>query len=104
MEENNQTYCLPKDHPCFAGHFPNNPIVPGVIILNYAQRQLLDQQPHCTVRLLRQAKFLHPLRPEQTFTINLMQTSEQKIKFTCYHNTQTLVTGTFIIQVTKGGV
>jgi len=92
-----QLYRIPITHPCFAGHFPNNPIVPGVVLLNYVQQQLLAVFPNDRICTLTQAKFLHPLLPEQDFTVSLMQSSAHSIKFTCLRELETLVTGTFII-------
>lgn len=97
MQANKQSYRIPATHPCLTGHFPGNPIVPGVVILNYVQQQLLASFPDDRIITLTQAKFLHPLLPEENFSVSLTQSSAQHIKFTCTRNTQSLVTGTFII-------
>ncbi len=97
MLANKQHYRIPATHPCFAGHFPNNPIVPGVVLLNYVQQQLLTTFPNDRICTLTQAKFLHPLLPDQDFSISLSQPSAHSIKFTCLREAETLVTGTFIM-------
>jgi len=99
---NKQRYSIPDTHPCFAGHFSGNPIVPGVIILNYAQQQLLNSLPECHIKSLPQAKFLQTLKPNESFTISLQQHSTSNIKFTCTKDEQLLATGSFIIEANAG--
>jgi 3-hydroxyacyl-[acyl-carrier-protein] dehydratase len=60
------------------GHFPGNPIVPGVVLLNhvmdYAQLQFGAGMRICGIE---QVKFLEPLRPGQTAQIELdLQTNQ----------------------------
>ncbi|GFO73221.1 3-hydroxyacyl-[acyl-carrier-protein] dehydratase [Bathymodiolus japonicus methanotrophic gill symbiont] len=98
MLENKQHYCIPATHPCFAGHFPSNPIVPGVVILNFVEHQLLRWLPDYQIISLAQAKFLHPLHPEEDFTISLTLASARNIKFICTRHTDILATGSLLIQ------
>ena len=50
------------DHPAFAGHFPGNPIIPGVQLLDRAQRIIEAQCGH-PLHGIRAAKFLSPAHP-----------------------------------------
>lgn len=58
------TWTVAADHPALPGHFPGQPIVPGVVLLDYAIR--------CATTLLASndgrwqignAKFLSPVAP-----------------------------------------
>ena len=55
---------VPPDHPAFAGHFPGNPIVPGVVLLDAALSAIAA---HCGTGLggtrLASAKFMSVVRP-----------------------------------------
>lgn len=58
------TLALPiaADHPAYAGHFPGHPILPGVVLLDQAQRTL-ERACQVAVTGLAQAKFLSPCKP-----------------------------------------
>jgi len=60
---------ITADHPSLPGHFPDAPLVPGVLILDEVLAALRDQQRDCQLAAIRTVKFLQPLRPEQQFTI-----------------------------------
>lgn len=57
-------WTVPDDHPAFAGHFPGQPIVPGVVLLD----QIMYLAQHSLGRNVNtwqvgQAKFLSPVGP-----------------------------------------
>jgi 3-hydroxyacyl-[acyl-carrier-protein] dehydratase len=91
-------YLIPLTHPCLAGHFPANPVVPGVVLLDYARDLLQQWQPTLRLKTLSQVKFLQPLYPEQPFKIHLTQISAQVVKFDCVSEQHRLLFGTFIVE------
>ena len=63
------------DHPCFPGHFPGQPLLPGALILSEV-REAMASVPALVARLgadptLAAAKFLAPVGPESTLNIEL---------------------------------
>ena len=56
---------ISADHPALPGHFPGEPIVPGVVLLN----EVLSAMPG---RMnIPRAKFHAPLRPGEAFAIRI---------------------------------
>jgi 3-hydroxyacyl-[acyl-carrier-protein] dehydratase len=68
-------FLIPAAHPSLPGHFPGQPIVPGVLLLD----QVLDaiEAAHGPLQALRlpQVKFLQPLLPGEVASIALEATA-----------------------------
>ncbi len=64
---------IAADHPAYAGHFPGHPILPGVVLLDLAQRRL-ERACGVTVTGLAQAKFLSPCGPGDTLQLDYEHT------------------------------
>lgn len=56
-------------HPALAGHFPGNPIVPGVVVLERVAAALRAWRGERVEKL--DAKFVQPLRPGEAAVIAL---------------------------------
>ncbi len=64
-------FTVQANHPALAGHFPGNPVVPGVLILEYVLRAYEASQSCPTpLRRLAEVKFLQPLRPGEIADID----------------------------------
>ena len=86
---------ITADHPSLPGHFPDAPLVPGVLILDEVLTALRDWQKDCQLAAIRMVKFLQPLKPEQPFTICLSTSNDDAtgIKFSCHIEGHLLVEG-----------
>jgi 3-hydroxymyristoyl/3-hydroxydecanoyl-(acyl carrier protein) dehydratase len=83
---------VPVDHPCLPGHFPDNPIVPGTLILDRVITLLIQRHPETRVSEIISAKFLRPLLPGQVFEVCAEEKSGQ-ISFACLIDQSTIATG-----------
>lgn len=94
-----EIYCvIPADHPALAGHFPGNPIVPGVVILDRVIQSLMDWKPDRRLTGMPTVKFLVPLSPQQAFTIRLVEAGSGRVRFECLQDDgQSLVQGVLVM-------
>ena len=76
---------ITADHPSLPGHFPDGPLVPGVLILDEVRAALHDWQKDYELTAIRVVKFLQPLKPEQPFTICLSTNNDDagRVNFCC---------------------
>lgn len=81
-------------HPALTGHFPGNPIVPGVLILDAvicAVEAWLGASFH--VHGLSHAKFIAPLKPNEPARIELVLRGTL-LEFSVYRAETTIAKGT----------
>lgn len=76
---------IATDHPAFAGHFPGQPLLPGVVLLAEAL-EAAWRQPDLAGLLgaaptIAQVKFLAPVRPGDVLTLRLMPLPDGRLSF-----------------------
>ncbi len=86
---------IDADHPSLAGHFPGEPVVPGVLLLD----RVLDAAEHWLGRAagplaLPQVKFVQPLLPAQSAEISLTR-SATRLRFRVERDGELLASGEF---------
>jgi 3-hydroxyacyl-[acyl-carrier-protein] dehydratase len=61
---------IPATHPSLAGHFPGQPVVPGVVLLDAVYAAVRAREP-LTLRSIPVAKFLNPVLPGERIELRL---------------------------------
>jgi 3-hydroxymyristoyl/3-hydroxydecanoyl-(acyl carrier protein) dehydratase len=90
-------FTIPLDHPALPGHFPGNPVVPGVVILDQVIRELATVGvPAPRLRRLQQVKFIEPLLPDQEATLTA-EVGDTLLSFSVSQRGRTITKGAFVI-------
>ena len=81
-------------HPALAGHFPGNPIVPAVVLLERFAAAI-ESALGTQARLVRlpAVKFFAPLAPGERFRIVLEPLDSARIRFTLVRDGKAFATG-----------
>jgi 3-hydroxymyristoyl/3-hydroxydecanoyl-(acyl carrier protein) dehydratase len=93
--------CVTASHPSLPGHFPGNPVVPGVVILDLVAENILARHPDSRIGGFPQVKFLSPLAPETGFKLTWTERSDGQIDFYCDAGNRRLVHGRVQIEGTR---
>lgn len=82
------------------GHFPGNPVVPGVLILEeVALRAGAVLGPGLRVARLPQVKFLAPLLPEVEAELELQaDVAAARVRFRLQHGARLLASGELVFE------
>lgn len=78
------------DHPALPGHFPSEPIVPGVLLLDEVLHLLRGKADHWRVE---QIKFHHVVRPGEPLTLLVQRRGEDGYAFEVLSERQVVSTG-----------
>jgi len=93
------TFTISADHPCFVGHFPGHPIVPGVVVLDRVQSAAESLMGFSAQRTSwPQVKFLRPLGPGEEARIDLFRetgSATPRLRFKVHRGEELLAAGEF---------
>jgi 3-hydroxyacyl-[acyl-carrier-protein] dehydratase len=74
-----RSLCIDAAHPALPGHFPGQPLVPGVVLLEQVALALRAWRGQRLARVV-EAKFLAPLLPDETAVIRLAS-ADARVRF-----------------------
>jgi 3-hydroxymyristoyl/3-hydroxydecanoyl-(acyl carrier protein) dehydratase len=76
-------FIISSTHPALDGHFPDNPVVPGVVILDQVTRLWQDSPEHHNdaIREILNSKFVQLLKPDMPCQIHYTENKLGKVSF-----------------------
>lgn len=84
-------FTVPHTHPALPGHFPGQPRVPGVLLLEEVVRALHAWRGVAVAGVV-EAKFLAPLQPAAAATIEL-RTDGTRVRFAIHQGDALIARG-----------
>jgi 3-hydroxyacyl-[acyl-carrier-protein] dehydratase len=81
------------NHPVFAGHFPGHPIVPGVLLLDWAQAAI-EAQLGRPLQTLAEAKFHSPATPADVLELDF-EVGVSAVRFEIRSDRRKIASGRF---------
>ena len=67
---------VPADSPWFSGHFPGEPILPGIALIYMAEQAIIQDAlakgEQVQLHTLKRVRFTQPVRPGETLSLNIV--------------------------------
>ncbi len=92
-------FLIATDHPALPGHFPGNPIVPGVVILDTVLDAVAALFPAHRITGVRKMKFQRPLLPDQTCDVQLGEVRSGRLRFECLQADERIAEGNLLLVI-----
>ena len=73
-------FMVPPDLPCFAGHFPAMPLVPGALLLDWAIAEMTSRWAVSAPIGVKNCKFLQPVFPGDSLLLRV-EVVDQRVDF-----------------------
>jgi 3-hydroxyacyl-[acyl-carrier-protein] dehydratase len=86
-------FVIPHGHPSLPGHFPGRPIVPGVVLLDYAMTVLLRDRPGVRLAGFDEVKFVSPVPPGAEISVTCGDGTADRLTFACAVDGRTVLRG-----------
>ena len=90
------------DHPALAGHFPGDPLVPGVLILDEVVQAAQQWRGRCRLKSVVSVKFTSTLKAGNVFSINLHDEDHSHMACECGHDGIRLASGRLAVEYDAG--
>ena len=95
---------MPADHPSLAGHFPGQPVVPAVVLLD-AVLAAIRTRGDFVLRSIPAAKFLQPVLPDERVELRIQFTAidaaQLRASFQGLRATALVFEGSFIVSASS---
>ena len=86
-------YTYAADHPAARGHFPDNPVIPGAVLLSDAVQAVgAAMGANCATFRVIAAKFLSFVRPGEAVTVEYASTRDGA-EFVCRVEARVVLSG-----------
>jgi 3-hydroxymyristoyl/3-hydroxydecanoyl-(acyl carrier protein) dehydratase len=92
---------IPAVHPCFDGHFPGNPLVPGALLLQWIQALVEEQFPGRQIAEVRSMKFLAPVLPGTHLGVEIDPKQNGDLRVRAFSGTDVICEGSFTLDITS---
>lgn len=93
MQQPISQFTIEHDHPALEGHFPGNPVVPGVVLLDHAMAILESVHGDLVTPIeFRRVKFLRPVLPGQAVRVSSEQAGT-RVAFVCEVDGEVVIDG-----------
>lgn len=76
------SFTLPHDHPSLPGHFPGQPLVPAVVLIDHATAAARAAFALGPLAAILRAKFLSPVRPGEAVHLAFTQREGRVVAIT----------------------
>ena len=90
-------FAIPVQHPSIKGHFPGNPIVPGVVIINTIIEIIERSMPGRRVVAIKYIKFIKPLKPGVEVKLSVGKKGLRDLDIVCEGEDGVLVKGKLVL-------